>query len=1158
MSYFTHLHCHTEYSLLDGAIRIDDLCSRAVDMGMPAAAITDHGNLFGALTFYLAARKFGLKPIIGCEVYVAHKDHTDREQLRYHLVLLAMNSAGYKNLIKIVTTGWLHGFYYKPRVDKKILKKYSQGLIALSACLQGEVQYVLRRKGFEKAIECARQYSEIFPGRFYLEIEANGIEEQEEVNDKLIEMSGKTTLPLVATNDCHYLSADDVEAHDTLLCIQTNSRISDESRMRFNTNELYFKSPEEMEKKFSHCPMALENVQDIVEKCNLELEVDRHHFPRYQPSREDSLEREFTILAREGLEKRIKGLPYPVEQKEYAQRLEEEIKIICDKGYHGYFLIVQDFINWAKAQDIPVGPGRGSAAGSLAAYALGITDLDPIKYNLLFERFLNVERASMPDIDVDFCYDRREEVIRYVSEKYGHDSVAQITTFGTMKARAVIRDVGRAMGISLARVDRVAKMIPDALNMTIDKALEKEPDLRRAMDEDEIIAKLIDTGRRLEGLVRHASTHAAGIVISDRAMQEYLPLYKGKKGETVTQYDMKRVEKVGLIKFDFLGLKTLTVISETLKLIKADNKPQPDISRLPLDDLKTFDLLGQGLTDGVFQLESSGMRSVLTELKPNCFEEIIALLALYRPGPLESGMVSDFINRKHGRIPVEYIHPALEPILNETYGVILYQEQVMKIAQVLAGYSLGDGDMLRRAMGKKEAAVMAQQRSKFLQGARNNNIPEEAAQHIFNLMEKFAGYGFNKSHSAAYALISYQTAYLKAHYPHEFMAALITSEVNNTDKVIAHVNGCRDLCIAILPPCLNSSLSRFSVEQGKIRFGLSGIKNVGKGAIECLVRERQINGPFKSLLDFCERINSRKVTKRVIEMLIKSGAADCFKCSRKGLLQGMDMIIARSQRSARQKSHGQPSLLSLVAPSQKPAVQGLGINCPENELPEFPEVEKLGMEKEALGFYLSGHPLFPFQQDIRRLKFKNISECRELDVHAEVELPVVVVGKKEIVNKKGDKMAFCQIEDMTGSAEITLFGDVYARCKNLVDSDEPLVIKARISGYQGGLQPDRNDEDSSRKVKFTAMDLSRLEHAISQGTEPVNINMFLSDQKAADLMLDMLKAIVGKYPGRVPVQMNLILNNGIQCRLQLGPRFKVTPGHEFWEDLNQLTEAGNK
>ncbi|RQD65542.1 MAG: DNA polymerase III subunit alpha [Desulfonatronovibrio sp. MSAO_Bac4] len=1150
MFYFTHLHCHTEYSLLDGAIRIEDLCSRAVDLGMPAVSITDHGNLFGALTFYLTAKKYGVKPIIGCEVYVA-KDHQARDTLRHHLVLLAMNNTGYQNLVKIVTKGWLHGFYYKPRIDKEVLRNYSEGLIALSACLQGEVQHVMRRRGFDHALESAKHYADIFPDRFYLELEANGIKEQEDVNEKLIEMSEKTGLPLVATNDCHYLTAADVEAHDTLLCIQTNAKINDESRMRFDTGELYLKSPEEMEKEFSHCPMALESVESIINKCDIELEVGQNHFPRYEPSREKTLDEEFVTLAREGLEERIKTLSYEIDRDEYYKRLDEEVGIICDKGYPGYFLIVQDFINWAKDQGIPVGPGRGSAAGSLAAYALGITDLDPIKYTLLFERFLNVERASMPDIDVDFCYDRREEVIHYVSEKYGHDSVAQITTFGTMKAKAVIRDVGRAMGISLAQVDKIAKLIPDELKMTLSKALEMEPDLRKMMEEDERIAKLIDIGKRLEGLVRHASTHAAGIVISDKAMEEYLPLYKGKKGEIVTQYDMKRVEKVGLIKFDFLGLKTLTVISDALELIKIGNKTVPDVNKLPLDDELTFKLLGQALTDGVFQLESSGMRGVLADLRPNCFEDIIALLALYRPGPLESGMVSDFIKRKHGQIPVEYPHPDLEPILNETYGVILYQEQVMKIAQVLAGYSLGDGDMLRRAMGKKEAAVMAQQRSKFLQGAAKNNVPEETAEYIFDLMEKFAGYGFNKSHSAAYALISYQTAYLKAHFPQEFMAALITSEVNNTDKVIVHINACRDLEIDILPPCVNSSLSQFSVENNKVRFGLSGIKNVGKGAIESIVLERKKKGPFKNLLDFCDRVNSRKVTKRVIEMLIKSGAMDCFGCSRRALLEGMDLSVARSQRSAKPKYQGQPSLLSLISPKETVHVKGLGMACPENDLPEYLEDEKLKLEKEALGLYLSGHPLLPFKRDIRRLNFKNIIDCRDMSAHTEVEIPVVVVGKKEIMSKKGEKMAFCQIEDMTGSAEVTFFPDIYSKYKSLMDSDDPVVVKAKISGYLGSMQSERNGEgDTAKKVKFTALEVSSLGDMISSGSEPVKIDISINGHEQDDGFIDVLKGLVQKYPGKVPVQMNLMLSNEIQCRVQLGPKYSVTPGQEFWAELS--------
>ncbi|WP_291321805.1 DNA polymerase III subunit alpha [Desulfonatronospira sp.] len=1153
MSDFCHLHCHTEYSLLDGAIRITDLCARAVDLGMPAAAITDHGNMFGALNFYLEAKKYGIKPIIGCEVYLAHTHHQDREQLRYHLVLLAMDRQGYHNLIKIVTRGWLEGFYYKPRVDKDILREHNQGLICLSACLQGEVQHVLRRQGYSRARETARQYADIFPGRFYLELEANGIPEQMEVNAQLLEMSGDTGLPLVATNDCHYLGPDDVQAHDILLCIQTNTKVQNDSRLRFDTDQLYYKSVEEMEKEFAHCPQALENVQEIIKLCNLEIETDTFHFPRYTPTRESTLDQEFISLSREGLEQRFQELPYSVDQEHYRQRLEEELEIICSMGFPGYFLIVQDFINWAKSQDIPVGPGRGSAAGSLVAYALRITNLDPIRYTLLFERFLNKERASMPDIDVDFCYDQREKVLRYVADKYGRDSVAQITTFGTMKARAVVRDVGRALGMKLSLTDRIAKLIPEELKMTIDKAIDQEPDLRKMVDEDEEVARLMDICRRLEGLVRHASTHAAGIVISDRAMQEHLPLYRGKKGEVVTQFDMKRVEKVGLIKFDFLGLKTLTVLKDTLELAARSGKDTPDLDSLPLEDPETFKLLGRGLTDGVFQLESSGMRKVLVDLKPTCFEDIIALLALYRPGPLESGMVTDFIKRKHGQIPVEYPHPELEPVLKETYGVILYQEQVMKIAQVLGGYSLGDGDILRRAMGKKDPAVMATQRSKFLQGASKHGVDEAVAEHIFNLVEKFAGYGFNKSHSAAYALISYQTAYLKAHFPQEFMAALITSEVSNTDKVIAHVNACRDMEITVLPPCINSSLNEFSVEDGHVRFGLSGIKNVGRGAIEAVIKERKKNGLYESLLDFCERVGSRKATRRVLEMLVKSGAMDNLGCSRRGLLAGMDMAAARAQRSAKNRNKGQLSMLSLLG-EDTCSVKGLGLDCPENSLAEFQEDEKLKLEKEALGFYLSGHPLLPFRRDIQRLQLSSVQQCLELKPGTQVELPVVIVGKKEHISKKGDKMAFCQIEDLTGTAEVIMFGDLYVNCREAVNSEQPLLLKARISSYQGNQSSSEEDGETPRQVKFTAENVSYLDQAIADGDQPVHIETALEGEPRPE-WIDDLKGLLTRYPGRIPVCLDLHLEDSTRCRVMLGPGYCVNPDREFWNELEKLGMA---
>ncbi|MDY7001809.1 MAG: DNA polymerase III subunit alpha, partial [Thermodesulfobacteriota bacterium] len=685
MSEFVHLHCHTEYSLLDGAIRLKDLCAKACEYGMPAAAITDHGNMFGAVNFYLAAKKAGIKPILGCEVYVAGTNRADREsthaRTRYHLVLLAQNLAGYHNLVRLVTLGHLEGFHYKPRVDKELLAKYGDGLIALSGCLQGEVVQKLINEGFDAGAKAAREYEEMFPGRFYLEVQANGLEEQERANDMLIELSKTMSLPLAATNDCHYLSKDDAEAHDILLCIQTNARVDDEKRMRFRTRELYYRSPEEMSAAFSHCPDAVSNTVRIAERCNVELPLGELFFPAYTAPNGKSLEEELRDLSRKGLERRLSGLPYPVDEKEYRDRLEYELDVIVKMGFAGYFLIVQDFINWAKDKGIPVGPGRGSAAGSLVSYALRITNLDPLPYNLLFERFLNIARVSMPDIDVDFCERRRGEVIRYVTEKYGQDCVAQITTFGTMKARAVVRDVGRVLGLSFAETDKIAKLIPETLKITIDKALESEPELREMVKNDERTARLIDISRRLEGLHRHASTHAAGVVLSDRPMIEYLPLYKGKKDEVVTQYDMKMVEKTGLIKFDFLGLRTMTVIQDTLDIIAERGKEPPDMDVLSLDDAETYALYSRGDTDGVFQVESSGMRRYLRMLKPTCFDDLIAMLALYRPGPLGSGrghgdnMVDEFIKRKHGEVKVTYPVPALEEVLKPTYGVIVYQEQ---------------------------------------------------------------------------------------------------------------------------------------------------------------------------------------------------------------------------------------------------------------------------------------------------------------------------------------------------------------------------------------------------------------------------------------------------------------------------------------------------
>ena len=1159
---FVHLHCHTEYSLLDGAIKIRDLCAQAVDFGLPAAAITDHGNLFGAIDFYTTAKSYGIKPIVGCEVYVApthrtRKDARSASEAGYHLVLLAQNRDGYQNLIKLVSQANLDGFYYKPRVDKELLSQWNEGLIALSACLKGEIPVQLMQgKGLEEVKETVAQYTSFFPGRFYLELQANGIPEQDELNSRLLDLAQACDLPLVATNDCHYLRPDDVQAHDILLCIQTNACVQDSKRMRFHTDKLYYRSPEEMAGEFSHCSQALENTCRIAQACNLEIELGRHHFPVYTPPKGRTLEEEFSRLCQEGLKDRLQHLSYVQDPEPYWDRLQEEMEIICNKGFAGYFLIVQDFINWAKAKGIPVGPGRGSAAGSLAAYSLRITNLDPIRYNLLFERFLNVERESLPDIDVDFCYNRREEVIKYVTDKFGKDSVAQITTFGTMKAKAVVRDVGRALGMSFAETDKIAKLIPDELKMTIDKALEQEPELKTKAENDERIAQLIDVSRRLEGLARHASTHAAGIVISDRPMQEYLPLYVGKKGEVVTQYDMKKVEKVGLIKFDFLGLKTLTVLSDTLDLAQERYENLPDLETLPLDDQDAFSLLCKGQTDGVFQLESSGMRRVLTDLQPSCFEDIIALLALYRPGPLESGMVTDFIRRKHGEIEVEYPHPWLEPILKETYGVILYQEQVMRIASELANYSLGDGDILRRAMGKKDPAVMGKQRDKFLAGAKANDLPQDTANYIFDLMEKFAGYGFNKSHSAAYALISYQTAYMKAHYPREFMAALITSEVSNTDKVISHIHACREMGILVSGPDINKSIRPFSVTDEGILFGLSGIKNVGDSAIEALVQEREKNGTFKNLLDLCQRVNLRKVSKRVLESLIKSGAMDCFGCSRAALMAALDRVVAKAQKAQKDKTHGQLSLLSFVYAPDQTAVEsqnGIGINIPDSDIIQWSEEERLRFEKENLGFFLSGHPLLGYREHLQLLGVTGLKDCVEMSKDAEVKTAVLVTASKEITTRKGDRMAFCQVEDLTGTGEMTLFPEIYAQVKAHLDVDQPLYCTATIT-------QDRDksgSEESPRQVKLLAQSVNLLQNIELPEDEPYQVH--ISGDKVTSEDLQQLSHILLRHPGKNPVHLVMSFEHGA-CRLQLGPNFCILPGSGLEQELstwkNNLNHRG--
>ena len=1182
MSDFVHLHCHTEYSLLDGAIRLKDLTARAKDFGMPATAITDHGNMYGTTYFYKACKDMGIKPIIGCEVYVS-ADHTDRtsdvSRVRHHLILLASDNAGYHNLVKLVSTGWMDGLYYKPRVDKALLRKYSEGLIALSACIAGEVPRTLMganrliRGGgsMDDAIQLAREYSDIYPDRFYLEVQSNDLPDQMAVNTKLYELAEHTGLPLVATNDCHYLDKNDVEAHDLLLCIQQQTTVTNEKRWRFDARDLYYKSAEEMEAAFRQVPEALANTMRIAEACNVKMQFGDHYFPVYGLPKGVTLEGEFRTLSREGLQRRLDAYPGKenLEVASYWERLEWELKVICEMGFPGYFLIVQDFINWAKDQGIPVGPGRGSAAGSLVAWALRITNLDPLPYNLLFERFLNNERVSLPDIDVDFCEDRRGEVIAYVADKYGHDSVAQITTFGTMKAKAALRDVGRAMDIPLPEVDRIAKLVPDDLKMTLRKALEAEPTLATLYKEDTKVRKLVDISMRLEGLARHASTHAAGVVVSDKPMTEYLPMYKGKKGELVTQYDGKMVEEVGLVKFDFLGLRTMTLIVNAVKAIAAQGKTPPNLDTLGLDDPEAYEVYARGDTDGVFQVESSGMRQYLRMLKPTCFEDVIAMLALYRPGPLGSGMVDEFIKRKHGEVRVSYPLPELESCLKDTYGVIVYQEQVMQIAQIVAGYTLGGADLLRRAMGKKNPEAMAKERSRFVDGSKARQVPEKKANEIFDLMEKFAEYGFNKSHSAAYALVSYHTAYLKAHYPVEFMSALLTSEIGNQDKILKYIAVCKDMDIEVRQPNVQVSLRAFTAHEGAVIYGLGGVKNVGDEAIREIVETRQ-SGPYASFLDLCSRVNLRKVTKRVLESLIKSGACDCFGVSRASLVAALNACVTRAQKKQKEKESAQISMLALMPAVEEAARPGLGFACEEEATPEWDEDEKLRFEKEALGFFLTSHPLQQYRHEVLRLDLHTLEDARDMPARAEIRCAVLVTTSREIVNRRGNRMAFIGVEDLTASGEVTFFTDELQAARELLQSDQPLLLTATIdrrdnNGYNGNGQngndtamPEEqqdDDDDAPREIKLRAVSVQSLADACNSSDLPY---YFEADPSTlTPPALEELKAILQRHQGQVELHVGFRLDD-VHCIMRLGSQWMVQPGPGFHRELHRWQSETRK
>jgi len=1136
---FVHLHLHTQYSLLDGAIRIDALMQRTKDYGMDTVAVTDHGTMFGVLEFYDKAVKAGIKPIIGCECYVAPRSLADKTPLdskgTRHLVLIAENQEGYRNLCKLASIAQLEGFYYKPRIDRKILREYSKGLIATSACLHGEIPMLLKKGRTEEADQTARFYLETFgENHFFLEVQSNGIPEQDIVNQGILDMSRRLSIPIIATNDCHYLDREDVRAHDVLLCIQTGKTIHDAGRFKFATDQLYFKSQKEMAEALGHFPGAIENTVEIADRCHIEFDFKTYHFPKFDTSSNLSADEIFEAEVRSGFARRmthIRRKHRDIDEKIYRERLDYEIGIIKQMGFSGYFLIVADFIRYAKENGIPVGPGRGSAAGSIVAYAMSITDLDPIEHGLIFERFLNPARISMPDIDVDFCINGREQVFKYVVDRYGGgEYVAQIITFGKLKTRAVIRDVGRALDIPLKEVDAIAKMVPDVLNISLDKALEEESRLSEMAETQPAIADLIQICRVLEGLPRHASTHAAGVVIGDKPLASYLPLYRGKKGEVVTQFDMKRVEQIGLVKFDFLGLRNLTVIDNTLKLIAENGKTPPDLLNLDFEDERTYQLLSRGDTTGVFQLESSGMKDLLARLKPARFDDVTALVALYRPGPLDSGMVDDFVERKHGRQKVEYLLPELAPILEETYGVILYQEQVMKIAGALASYSMAEADGLRKAMGKKITEIMAQHRERFIKGALENNYPEEPVTKIFDLMEKFGGYGFNKSHSAAYALIAYQTAYLKAHFPVEFMAALLTSEMGSIDSVVKFIAECRRHHIPVLQPDINTSGKSFTADGDKILFGLVAVKNVGEGAIDAILEARQNGGAFSSLHEFCERVDLKKVNKRVLESLIQCGAFDTTGAHRAQMMAALEEALEYGQRVQKEKTSPQMGLFDALE------IERQTFNAPPMpDVPAWDNTYQLTLEKESLGFYITGHPLDQFEKTLEKFTTADALSLQEKSDGEAVRIGGIITDVKTIRTKRGDLMAFITTEDMSGSVESTVFSSVYESATNLLIADTPVLIEGRLQ-----------KEDNTAKI--IAEKIVSVELAEETWTASVHINLDIHQTHREGLQ--QLKAILAKHPGSCPAYLHLMTPESSDIIIAVPESIQLRAGEALSREVN--------
>jgi DNA polymerase-3 subunit alpha len=1142
---FVHLHNHSDYSLLDGASKIDLMVDMALSMGMTSLALTDHGNLFGALQFYNTARKKGLKPIIGCEVYVAkesrHKKTGGGDQSN-HLILLAENLEGYHNLTRLVSYGFLEGFYYKPRIDKELLSQYSGGLIASAACLKGAVAQKLVMEQPEAALAEAMELRDIFgAGNFYLELQDHGLSAQQRINPFIIDISKKTGIPLICTNDTHYLRKDDSVAHDVLLCIGTGKIVSQPDRMRYETDQFYFKSPDEMHQLFRHVPESMQNTLQIAERCHLEIETSQPLPPFDVPPGYDS-ESYFEKTVRDGFRERRSHLEVLAAEGQlkhplsaYEERLTFEIAMIKKMQFSSYFLIVWDLIKHARDLSIPVGPGRGSVVGSLVAYSMRITDIDPLQYALFFERFLNPERVSPPDIDMDFCMNRRAEMIEYTSKKYGRENVCQIITFGTMAARGVIRDVGRSLDIPYGDVDRIAKLIPEELNATIDKALEQEPRLKEEM-QNETIAKLIKIAKRLEGLSRHSSTHAAGVVIAPRPLVELVPLQKTNKDEITTQYSMKDLESIGLLKMDFLALTTLTVIDSAVRRIREEKEIDLDLSSIPLTDPLVFALFSEGRTNGVFQFESGGMKAELRRLRPERFEDLIALNALYRPGPMD--MIPDFIKRKQGLIEVRYPHPLLEEILKETYGVIVYQEQVMQIASIMAGFSLGEADILRKSMGKKLASVMTSMRDKFISGAHKNGISEKAAIQVFDLMEQFAQYGFNKSHSTAYALLAYQTAYLKVHYPVQFMASLLTSEIGNTDKIVMYIAECKDMGISVLPPDVNESMLDFHSTGGKIRFGMLAIRNVGEGAIRSVLQYREAHGRFRNLFHFCEEVDSRSLNKRVLESLVKSGAMDSLGWRRSQYMSLIDSAIEHGQKLRRDRESGQKGLFSSLSLEQS----ALPEPSPP-DTPEWPLEQRLTLEKETLGFYVSGHPLDRFAEEIARFSKKNIAELINEGNTAECKVAGIITDFRQRRTKKGDLMAVFNLEDLTGSVETVVFPNSYQKFESYLTADAPLIISGKFE-FEG-----------ERSYKIIASDLQPLSGILERCAKTLHISASVCDLSPESA--DSLHRLLARNRGETGVDVELYDPSAFRVNIQSADYVKVKSSPELIQQIEDICGRGS-